>query len=257
MNKQYRKPLIAGNWKMNSLPSDTEPFIAALKPLLPDGDGVLTAICAPYTHIAGLIRHGADCAVLTGAQDVSAHNSGAYTGEVSADMLKDLGVKYVIVGHSERRQYHNEGDTLLNTKVKLLLEKSITPIFCCGESLDQREAGVTKEFIAYQLAAGLAGLTPGDIKQIVIAYEPIWAIGTGVTATSEQAREICGFIRERIEGRFGAETANGIQILYGGSMNAKNAAELLSMPDIDGGLIGGASLKPEDFSQIIRAAAEG
>jgi triosephosphate isomerase len=257
MNKKYRKPLIAGNWKMNTLPGEVRPFLDELKTLLPRTRGCEAAICAPFTHLTILAKHAKDARLAAGAQDVSAHESGAYTGEVSAPMLKALDLKYVVVGHSERRAYHAESDAQINQKIRLSLAAELTPILCVGESLEQREAGVTMDFIAYQIAAGLAGLDEKSVKGCVVAYEPIWAIGTGLTATVEQAQEVCRFIRETLRGRFGAKTARSVRILYGGSMNAKNAAELLAVPDIDGGLIGGASLKPQDFSKIILATAEG
>ena len=193
---------------------------------------------------------------MTGAQDVSKFEKGAYTGEVSASQLEDIGVKYCIVGHSERRQYHGEDDLLINAKTRALIEHGINPIICVGESLEQREAGITEEWITMQIKTGLASIGEDKIRKMIIAYEPIWAIGTGKTATSEQAEEVCREIRAIIRDMYGARAARGVSILYGGSMNAKNAAELLAQPDVDGGLIGGASLKPNDFATIIAATGE-
>jgi triosephosphate isomerase len=188
-----------------------------------------------------------------GAQNASEFEKGAHTGEISADMLKDLGVRYCIVGHSERRQYNGETDGLVNAKAMLLLSRTITPIICVGESLDQRENNLTKELIAYQIKAVLSGMTAEQVQCCVIAYEPIWAIGTGKTATAEQAQEVCGAIREQLRSLYGARISRRVSILYGGSMTPENAKELLTMPDIDGGLIGGASLKPESLAKIIAA----
>ena len=254
MNRKYRKTIIAGNWKMNMLASETRGFIDDLKVLIPKNRNCSVVICPPYPVIPALTKASKDSRIYTGAQDVSAHDKGAYTGEVSIAMLADLGVKYVIVGHSERRSYHGETDELVSAKAKVILESGLTPIICVGESLLQREGNLTMEYIGYQVKAALAGLTPEKIRRCVIAYEPIWAIGTGRTATSEQAQQVCEEIRKVIRKITGARVARSVSILYGGSMNAKNAHELLAMHDIDGGLIGGAALKPEDFSQIILAA---
>ena len=200
-----------------------------------------------------MIKAGKEAKVITGAQDVSKFDKGAYTGEISASQLDDAGVRYCIVGHSERRQYHGEDDLLVNAKVHALLEKGIIPIICVGESLEQREMGLTMAHINYQVRAALCGVDATTLRRCVIAYEPIWAIGTGKTATSEQAEEVCREIRAIIRDIYGARAARSVSILYGGSMNAKNAAELLAQPDVDGGLIGGASLKPADFAAIIAA----
>lgn len=256
MNKKYRKVLIAGNWKMNLLPSEVKGFAEELRALMPKSKTCETALLVPYTHISPLRRALKDNRIGFGAQDVSLHEKGAYTGEVSADMLADLGAHYVIVGHSERRQYHGETDFTVGAKAAAVLEKGMTPIICVGESLEQRERGLTMELIAYQLRTAMSFVPEGREKQCVIAYEPIWAIGTGKTATSEQAQEVCEWIRSILRSQYGARLARGITILYGGSMSPKNARELLSMPDIDGGLIGGASLKPQDFSAIINAVFE-
>lgn len=255
MNKKYRKVIIAGNWKMNLVPSEVKPFAEELRALLPKTKTCEVVLCAPYTHISALRRSLKDSRITVGAQDLSLHDKGAYTGEISADMLDDMGVHYVIVGHSERRQYHGETDFSVGEKACIVLEKGMTPIICVGESLEQRERGLTMEYIRYQVLAALSNIPDGKLRQCVIAYEPIWAIGTGKTATSEQAQEVCECIRRVIRERRGARIARSISVLYGGSMNGKNAQELLSMPDIDGGLIGGASLKPEEFSKIISAVS--
>ena len=255
MDKKYRNALIAGNWKMNKLASEVPDFVEELASVADLGKGVDSALCVPFPLIPAMKEATDGTWIKVGAQDVSSHDKGAYTGEVSAAMLADLGVDYCIIGHSERRAYHAESDQLVNEKLKALLGAGITPIMCCGESLEQRDAGVTLTFVESQIKGGLAGVSSEEMKKVVIAYEPIWAIGTGRTATAEQAQEVCGYIRKVLAGLYGEELAKGVQILYGGSMNGKNAAELLAQPDIDGGLIGGASLKME-FADIIGAANE-
>ena len=254
MNRKYRKTVIAGNWKMNMVASEIKPFMEELKENLPKTRTCEMVLCTPAVMIPAMVKAGKDCKVAAGGQDVSKYEKGAYTGEVSADMRKDLGVKYVIVGHSERRQYHGEDDMLINAKAKALLEKDIMPIICVGESLEQRETGVTNEWIALQVKSALYGVPADKLRRCIIAYEPIWAIGTGKTATAEQAGEVCSNIRATIRALYGARVARAVTIQYGGSMNPKNAAELLAQPDIDGGLIGGAALKPEQFVDIINAA---
>ena len=256
MNKKYRKPVIAGNWKMNMLHSGTKDFMEELKPLLPKTRSCETVLCVPAPLLYGMVKACRGTRVSVGAQDVSVHDKGAYTGEVSASMLKDLGVKYCIVGHSERRAYHGETDEIVNAKAKKLLEAGITPIICVGETLEERERGLTMDLISLQVRGTLHGLTDAEVRRCIIAYEPVWAIGTGKTATAEQAQEVCEHIRAVVRKLYDAKTARSTVIQYGGSMNAKNAAELLACPDIDGGLIGGASLKPVDFSVIVNAACE-
>jgi len=256
MNKKYRKTIIAGNWKMNLVPSEVKPFTEELRTLLPKSKTCEVALLVPYTHISTLRRALKDNRITYGAQDVSIYDKGAYTGEVSAAMLADMGAHYVVVGHSECRQYHGDTDFTVGQKAAKVLEKGMSPIICVGESLEQRERGLTMELITYQVLAALSFVPEGKERQIVIAYEPIWAIGTGKTATKEEAQEVCEGIRAIIRAKRGARVARSVSILYGGSMNPKNANELLSMPYIDGGLIGGASLKPRDFSQIIDAVAE-
>ena len=253
MNRKYRKTVIAGNWKMNMLSSEIKPFMEELKANLPKTRTCEMVLCTPAVMIPAMIKAGKEAKVAAGGQDVSKYEKGAYTGEVSATQLADIGTKYCIVGHSERRQYHGEDDMLINAKVKALIEKNIIPIICVGESLEQREMDLTMEYVAYQVKAALSGVDATKLRRCIIAYEPIWAIGTGKTATAEQAQEVCQGIRAVIRGIYGARPARAVSILYGGSMNAKNAEELLAQPDIDGGLIGGASLKPVDFATIIKA----
>ena len=252
MNKKYRKVIIAGNWKMNMLPSQVRPFLDELRADIPAAThGCSVVLCVPATHLAALSREK-QRRIAPGAQNISGFVSGAHTGEISADMIADLGAKYCIVGHSERRADNGDTDELVHDKIRLLLERGITPILCVGESLEQRDRGLTMEHISYQIKAALFDLTPEEIRRTVIAYEPIWAIGTGRTATDEQAQEVCFAIREQLRRQYGALISRKVCILYGGSMNAKNCAGLLAQPDIDGGLIGGASLKAGDFAAIIR-----
>ncbi len=253
MNRKYRKTVIAGNWKMNMLNSGIKSFMEELKSNMPKSRNCDVVLCTPAIMVPSMIKAGKDCKVAAGAQDVSMYEKGAYTGEISAAQLADAGTKYCIVGHSERRQYHGETDIQVNVKAKALLEKGIVPIICVGESLEQREMDLTMEYVAYQVKTALSGIDATKLRRCVIAYEPIWAIGTGKTATAEQAQEVCEGIRAVIRKIYGARPARAISILYGGSMNAQNAEELLAQPDIDGGLIGGASLKPADFAKIIEA----
>ena len=253
MNRRYRKTVIAGNWKMNMTATETKKFAEELKKIMPRAKWCDTLICVPACNISVAMKAFKDLKISVGAENVYFEEKGAYTGEISADMLKDLGVKYVIVGHSERRQYFCETDATVNKKVLAVLNASMSPIICVGESLEQREAGVTAEWIALQVKSALNGFPAEKLRRCIIAYEPIWAIGTGKTATAEQAGEVCSNIRATIRGLYGARVARSVTIQYGG-MNPKNAAELLAQPDIDGGLIGGAALKPEQFVDIINAA---
>ncbi len=248
--------MIAGNWKMNQLNSGVKPFMEQLKENMPKARSCDVVLCTPALMIPAMVKAGKDCRVAAGGQDVSKYEKGAYTGEISAEMLADAGARYCIVGHSERRQYHGETDSLVNEKALALVRQGIVPIICVGESLEQREKDLTMEYIAYQVRAALSGIDGTQVRHCVIAYEPIWAIGTGKTATAEQAEEVCCEIRAVIRKLYGARSARAVTILYGGSMNAKNAAELLAQPDIDGGLIGGASLKPADFATIVAATAQ-
>ena len=246
-----RKKIIAGNWKMNKTPSEAVELVNLLKDLVKNDD-VDVVYCVPAIDIVPVVEATKGTNVAVGAENMYFEESGAYTGEISAAMLVDAGVKYVIIGHSERRDYFKEDDVLLNKKVKKAFEAGITPILCCGESLEQRELGVTMDWIRLQIKSDLAGVTADQVKSMVIAYEPIWDIGTGKTATSDQAQEVCKGIRDLIAEIYDTDTAEAVRIQYGGSMNAGNAAELLAKPDIDGGLIGGASLKA-DFGQVVNA----
>ena len=243
------KYIIAGNWKMNKLPSETYDFVKEIASLNQDA-ACEVVCCTPYVCLAQAVEAAKGTNVKIGAENLHFEDKGAFTGEVSADMLLDLGVEYVIIGHSERRQYFAETDETVNLKTKKALEKGLIPIVCVGESLEEREAGVTMDLIALQTKKAFLGIEAKDAAKVVVAYEPIWAIGTGKTATSDQAEEVCAGIRAVLEGLYDAETAKAITIQYGGSMNAANAAELLGKDNIDGGLIGGASLKAEDFTKI-------
>lgn len=245
------RKLIAGNWKMNGSLQANEALVRAVLPGLPTASCAV-AMCAPAPYLAQLRELLRGSGVDGGAQDVSAHEAGAYTGEVSAAMLRDLGVRYCIVGHSERRQYHGESDADVAQKVRLVLAAGITPIVCVGESLAERDAGVTEEVVRRQLAT-VIHVNGHCISEVVVAYEPVWAIGTGRTATPQQAQQVHAVLRAPLKAA--TTQAARVRILYGGSMNAGNAAQLLAEPDIDGGLIGGASLKPADFLAIIAAAS--
>ena len=254
MNRRYRKTIIAGNWKMNNTASDTKQFAEQIRGIIPRAKWCDVVVCVPACNIPAAMKAFKDMRISVGAQNVFYERSGAYTGEVSAEMLRDLGVKYVIIGHSERREYFGETDFTVNKKVLAALEVGLHPIICVGETLDQRELGVTMELIALQVKSALSGVPADKLRRCIVAYEPIWAIGTGKTATAEQAAEVCTFIRTTIRHLYGARVARSVTIQYGGSMKPSNAGELLSQPDIDGGLIGGASLKPQDFVDIINAA---
>ena len=244
-----RKKIIAGNWKMNKTPSEAVELVKTLKPLVQNPE-VDVVYCVPAIDIIPVKQAIAGTNVHLGAENVYFEEKGAFTGEISPAMLKDAGVEYVIIGHSERRGYFGETDQDINKKLLKLLEHGFNPIVCCGESLEQRESGITMDWINMQIKIAFQGVTAEQAKGVVIAYEPIWAIGTGKTATTAQAEEVCKGIRETICGLYDEATAAAIRIQYGGSMNAKNCAELLAEPDIDGGLIGGAALKP-DFGTIV------
>ncbi len=246
-----RKRIIAGNWKMNMTPLEAVKLVEELKPLVVNDD-VDVVYCVPAIDIVPVVEAVKGTNVQVGAENFYIEDKGAYTGEISAPMLVDAGVKYVIIGHSERREYFKEDDAFLNKKVKKAIASGLTPILCCGETLEQREMGVTMDWIRLQIKSDLAGVAADDVKNLVIAYEPIWAIGTGKTATSDQAEEVCKGIRELIAEVYDTDTAEAVRIQYGGSMNAGNAKELLAKPNIDGGLIGGASLKAE-FGQVVNA----
>lgn len=245
-----RRKIIAGNWKMNKTAAEAEQLIKELIPVVKDAAADVV-ICTPFTALETAVRLTENTNIAVGAQNLHFEEKGAFTGEVSADMLLGLGVKYVIIGHSERRQYFAETDETVNKKLITALSKGLIPIFCCGESLQQRELGITNEVVRSQVKVAFNAISKEDARKVIIAYEPIWAIGTGKTATEEQANEVCGEIRKVIGELYGSELSEVIRIQYGGSMNASNAAQLLSKPDIDGGLIGGASLKAEDFSKIV------
>ena len=254
MNKRYRRTIIAGNWKMNKTPSEAKLLIDELKPAIGKTRWCEPVLCVPFTVLTAAAKTLHNTRIHVGAQNMSQHASGAFTGEISAAMLKDAGVKYVILGHSERRQYYGETDTIVNAKAHAAIKAGLRPIICVGESLTQREAGITMDLVTLQVKAALSNISAEQLKEVVFAYEPIWAIGTGKTATSEQAAEACAHIRNVIRKTYGARSARAMTIQYGGSMNAENARELLAQPDVDGGLIGGASLKAADFIAIIDAA---
>ncbi len=246
-----RNKIIAGNWKMNKTPAEAGVFAAELAKTIRPGSAEII-FCVPFTDICAVKDAVKGTAIAVGAQNLHFEDSGAYTGEISAKMLIDAGVKYVIIGHSERREYFAETDETVNKKVKKAFEAGLLPIICVGEKLSQREQGITVELVRMQTKLALKDIPKDDAEKAVIAYEPIWAIGTGVTATSAQAQEVCSAIRQVLSEIYDKTAADKIRIQYGGSVNAANAAELFGMADIDGGLVGGASLKPE-FAAIAEA----
>ena len=255
MNKALRKAIIAGNWKMNKNRQEATALIEALKPIAADKTcGVI--ICVPFTNLETALRLTEGTNIEVGAENVHFEKSGAFTGEISADMLTEMGVKYVIVGHSERRQYFGETDETVNKRTTAAIEAGMTVILCVGETLAERELGITGETVAKQVKVALHGLTADQVKNIVIAYEPVWAIGTGKTATAEQAEEVCAFIRATVADLYDKAIADGMTIQYGGSMKPGNAKELLSKEDVDGGLIGGASLVAEKFGVLLAEASK-
>ena len=256
MNKALRKAVIAGNWKMNKTPAEAKELIAAIAPLVKDA-GCEVIACTPFVDLSAAQEAAQGTNIQIGAENCHWEKSGAYTGEISAEMLSSMGVNIVIIGHSERRQYFGETDVTVQKRVRAALDAGLTVILCVGETLEQREQGITSELVAMQTKIALGGVSEEELKRIIIAYEPVWAIGTGKTATAQQANEVCHTIRECIASVYSQAAADGITIQYGGSMNAGNAAELLAQPDVDGGLIGGASLKPNDFATIVKAATEG
>ncbi len=251
-----RKTIIAGNWKMNKTAEEAQGLVSEIVNIHRDeiNNGAEVVIIPPFVHLSGTYSLIKNSAVKLGAQNCSEHESGAYTGEISAGMLASHNATYVIIGHSERRQYFGETNALLAKKVDIALKHNLTPIYCCGETIDQRNAGEHFNVNETQITEGLFHLNADEMKKVVIAYEPVWAIGTGVTASSAQAQEVHAFIRATIAKKYGNEVAQSITIQYGGSMKPENAAELLAQPDIDGGLIGGAALKSRDFIEIIKAA---
>ena len=255
MNKALRRAVIAGNWKMNKTPAEAAALIGEMRPLVKDADcGVV--LCVPFIDIAAAVEAAKGSNIKIGAENCHWEKSGAFTGEISADMLKAAGVEYVIIGHSERRQYFGETDETVNRRLRAALDSGLTVILCVGELLEEREQGVTFETVRRQTKIALQGVAAEELDRIVIAYEPVWAIGTGRTATAEQADEVNGAIRAVAAELYGEAAAQALCVQYGGSMNAKNAAELLSMEHVDGGLIGGASLKAADFAVIVSAASK-
>ena len=249
-----RRMVIAGNWKMNMTPSQAKTFAAELYDAVKGKRGCDIVVCVPAIDIPAVVKVCAGTAIKVGAQNVHFKNSGAYTGEISPEMLIDAGVKYVVIGHSERRQYFGETDETVNLRTKAAIAAGLTAIVCVGETLTEREQDITAEVVAKQVKLALSGVTAEQMKKVIIAYEPVWAIGTGKTATAEQADEVCGLIRGVVAGLYGKVVSRSTIIQYGGSMNAANAAELLAMENIDGGLIGGASLKADAFATIVDAA---
>ena len=254
MNLKYRKTIIAGNWKMNLNAEEAKKFITQLKTKASQAKWCDVVLCVPFLQIPAAVRAAKHTKIAIGAQNCHFEENGAYTGEISCKMLAEAGVKYVIIGHSERRRDNNETDTTVNKKALAALQAGLRPIICVGETLEMRDNDVTLDVVRMQVKTALRGVMQDQIRRVTIAYEPIWAIGTGYTATSEQAGEVCEAIRDVVRQLYGARLARAVSILYGGSMNTANAAELLAQPDVDGGLIGGASLKTESFEKIIEAA---
>lgn len=253
MNKTLRKAVIAGNWKMNNDRKGAKALIEALIPLVRDASCEVV-LCVPFTNLETALSLTAGTNIKVGAENCHWAKSGAFTGEISADMLAEMGVEYVVIGHSERRQYFGETDQTVNARVKAALEAGLKPILCVGEVLEQRELGITAEVVGMQTKVALNGITKEQLANIIIAYEPVWAIGTGKTATADQAEEVCAAIRGVVAGLYDQAAADALTIQYGGSMKPDNAAELLGKVDVDGGLIGGAALKASDFSAIVAAA---
>jgi len=252
--RRLRIPFVVGNWKMNTGSLEAEELLASLKHLLKDVDGVDVAVCPPFPYLFLAFEALKGTRIRLGAQNMFEEEKGAFTGEVSPRMLKDAGCKFVILGHSERRQYFGETDTAVHRKILKALQYDLRPIVCVGETLEQREKGRTEKVIQKQLIGCMEGLSARQLEKITVAYEPVWAIGTGKTATPEQAQEMHRFIREWIERKFLSDTARKIRIQYGGSVNPENAKELMIQPDIDGALVGGASLNAESFTAIVQAA---
>lgn len=246
-----RKPIIAGNWKMNNTKAQAEELITALKPLVADAEAEVV-ICVPYTCIEKAAELTKGSNIRVGAENVAWADKGAFTGEISAEMLKEVGAEYVVIGHSERRQYFGETDKTVNMRTVQALKNGLLPIVCVGETLEEREGNKTEAVCKRQVEGAFEGISAADMANVVIAYEPVWAIGTGKTATAEQANDTIKYIRGVVASLYGGAVAEGVRIQYGGSMNPKNASELMAMSDIDGGLIGGASLKAEDFSKVVK-----
>ncbi len=255
MNKAKRAAVIAGNWKMNKTPAEAAALINEMKPLVKDAD-CKVVLCVPAIDIPAAVEAAKGSNIEIGAENVHYKESGAYTGEIAANMLVEAGVKYVVIGHSERRQYFGETDQTVNLRTLATVNAGLTAIVCVGETLEQRELGYTETLLKFQTKMALTNVSADQLKNIIIAYEPVWAIGTGVTATAEQADEGNGYVREAIAEVYGKDVAETVTVQYGGSMNAKNADELVAKVNVDGGLIGGASLKAEDFSVIVKAASK-
>ncbi len=256
MNKTLRKAVIAGNWKMNKNRQEAKTLIQELKPLVADASCDVV-ICVPFTNLETALNETAGSNIKVGAENCHFEKAGAFTGEISAEMLAEMGVEYVVIGHSERRQYFAETDVTVNLRTKAALEAGLTVILCVGEMLEDRENGITDELVALQTKIALKDVSKEQLAKVIIAYEPVWAIGTGKTATSAQANEVCAMIRNTLESMYDKAAADAMTIQYGGSMNPANADELVAQPDVDGGLIGGASLKAEDFAVIVKAASNG
>ncbi len=255
MNQQLRKAVIAGNWKMNKTPAEAKVLIEEIAPLVKNAVCDVV-VCVPYVDLCTALETTKGTNIHVGAENCHWEPSGAYTGEISAPMLKAMGVEYVIIGHSERRTYFGETDVTVNKRVRAALDNGLKVILCVGEYLEQREQGITAELVAMQVKIALGGVSEEELKNIIIAYEPVWAIGTGLTATANQAEEVCAQIRATLASLYCEDCANAVTIQYGGSMNAKNAKELLSKENVDGGLIGGASLKAPDFAAIVEATKQ-
>ena len=251
-----RKILAAGNWKMNNTPAQAEAMIKELREKVAGAKNDIL-LCPTFVCLPAAVKAAEGSNIKIGAQNLHFEDKGAFTGEISAQMLKELGVEYVIIGHSERRTYFGDTDETVQKRVRGALDEGLTAILCVGEYLEQRELGITDEIVAMQTKIALQGVSEEELKKIIIAYEPVWAIGTGKTATADQAQEVCGMIRNVVAGLYNEDAAQALTIQYGGSMNAKNAEELLSKVDVDGGLIGGAALKAADFAAIVEAATKG
>ena len=255
MKKQLRKAVIAGNWKMNKTPAQAKELISQIAPLVKDA-GCDVIACVPFVDLCTALEAAKGTNIKIGAENCHWAKTGAFTGEVSAEMLKEMGIEYVIIGHSERRQYFGETDITVNKRVRAALDEGLTVILCVGELLSEREMGITSALVEAQTKIALKGVSKEELKRVIIAYEPVWAIGTGKTATADQAQEVCAIIRNVVAETYDLEAANGMTIQYGGSMNEGNADELLSKEDVDGGLIGGASLVAEKFAAIVKAASK-
>ncbi|MEH7252739.1 triose-phosphate isomerase [Neobacillus niacini] len=250
-----RKPIIAGNWKMNKTLAEAKSFAEEVKGQVPNHEKIDSIICAPALFLQNLVEITAGTDVKIGAQNMHFEESGAFTGEISPKPLSEIGVHYVIIGHSERREMFNETDESVNQKTLAAFKYNLTPIVCCGETLEQRENGETMDFVATQIQKALTGLTDDQVKQTVIAYEPIWAIGTGKSSTSQDANDVCAHIRQVVAKQFSEEVANAVRIQYGGSVKPENIKEYMAQPDIDGALVGGASLEARSFLQLLEAGS--